>query len=170
MGIFRRVLVALMSCLERLVAEQENLLRSRKYKFYAIPLPEKRRGAVRWECGVPGPQSSVYKGSYYTVYLDFPREYPFAPPQAFFKHPVYHPNVYPNNQVCLDIIGDKWKPSLNVMSILCGIQQLLDAPNTRSPANVEASGCFKRTPERYAEMVRENIERHHTQPEWRGLL
>lgn len=159
-----------MSSLERLLTEQENLLKSRRYKFYAIPLPMKpSSGVVRWECGIPGPQSEMYMNSYYTIHLDFPREYPYSPPYATFKYPVYHPNVYPNNQVCLDIIGDKWKPSLNVMNVLCGIQQLLDTPNTRSPANVDANGCFKRTPDRYAQRVRENIKKYHSKPEWRGL-
>ncbi|AFM97704.1 ubiquitin conjugating enzyme E2 [Encephalitozoon hellem ATCC 50504] len=156
--------------LERLLAEQENLAKNRKYGFYAIPLPEKPgRNITRWECGVPGPHEGVYKGSYYTLYVDFPEDYPFQPPQVLFKYPVYHPNVYPTNQVCLDIIGDRWKPSLNVMNVLCGVQQLLGAPNTRSPANTDASLCFKKDPEKYMECVKENIRKYHRRPEWRGL-
>ncbi|ADM10946.1 ubiquitin conjugating enzyme E2 [Encephalitozoon intestinalis ATCC 50506] len=159
-----------MANLERLLAEQENLTKNRKYKFYAVPVPKKpRRGITRWECGIPGPQDSVYEGSYYTLYVDFPDDYPFSPPQVMFKHPVYHPNVYPTNQVCLDIIGDRWKPSLNVMNVLCGIQQLLGSPNTRSPANTDASACFKKDPQRYIENVKENIRKYHSRPEWKGL-
>lgn len=159
-----------MSNLERLLTEQENMRKNRRYKFYGIPLSGKlKNNTVRWECGIPGPQSDMYAGSYYTLYIDFPKDYPFVPPQATFKHPVYHPNVYSNNQVCLDIIGDKWKPSLNVMNVLCGIQQLLDSPNTKSPANTDASSCFRRSPDVYSRRVRQNIEKYHIRPEWRGL-
>jgi ubiquitin-conjugating enzyme E2 I len=160
-----------MTNLERLLAEQENMFKNRKYKFYAIPLRKKlKNGMIRWECGIPGPQNELYEKSYYTIYLDFPKEYPFVPPHALFKYPVYHPNVYLNNQICLDIIGDKWKPSLNVMSVLNGIQQLLDNPNTKSPANTEAGFCFKREIEKYKMNVRENIMKYHRKPEWRGLM
>ncbi|KAM0672333.1 ubiquitin conjugating enzyme E2 [Ordospora colligata] len=159
-----------MSAIERLLTEHDNLMKSRKYKFYAIPLDKKPRGyAARWECGIPGPNNPLYNCSYYTLYIDFPNDYPFSPPQATFKHEVYHPNVYSTNQVCLDIIGDRWKPSMNVMNILCGIQQLLEMPNTRSPANIDASKCFRTDPEKYAINVRENIIKYHSRPEWKGL-
>jgi ubiquitin-conjugating enzyme E2 I len=156
-----------MSALERLLAEQENFRRNRRYKFYAIPLQTKERGKVIWECGIPGPGSELYKNAYYTVYLAFPPKYPLAPPIARFKNPVFHPNVYEDNIVCLDIIGERWKPSLNVTSVLMGIQQLLDAPNIRSPANPTASKLFNSAAESYIRRVRQNIEKYHKRPMWR---
>jgi ubiquitin-conjugating enzyme E2 I len=159
-----------MSSLERLVAEQENFRRNRRYGFYAVPMQKKERGMVMWECGIPGPSTELYSGSYYTLYLTFPSRYPFVPPKARFRSPVFHPNIYTDdNSVCLDIIGDRWKPSLNVMSVLLGIQQLLDAPNIRSPANAKASHLFRNATESYSKKVRENIEQYHRKPDWRRL-
>ncbi|WUR03802.1 ubiquitin-conjugating enzyme E2 [Vairimorpha necatrix] len=137
-----------MQSAERLLTEQKNLRKNRKYLFYAIPTPSKSKHTV-WECGFPGPDTDIYKDSYFTVHLIFDTKYPINPPSVKFIDPVYHPNVYTGGNVCLDIISSRWKPSMNVMSVLNGLQHLLENPNIKSPANVPAGQLFRKDRSKY---------------------
>lgn len=60
-------------------------------------------------------------------------------PAAFF-----HPNIYPSGTVCLSILDDDadWKPTITVKQILLGVQDLLDNPNPKSPAQTDAFHLF----------------------------
>jgi ubiquitin-conjugating enzyme (huntingtin interacting protein 2) len=41
----------------------------------------------------PGPPDTPYEGGTYVVDIKIPQEYPFRPPQMFFKTKLWHPNV-----------------------------------------------------------------------------
>ena len=55
---------------------------------------------------------------------------------------MFHPNIYNDGNICLDILKDKWSPVYDVISILMSIQSLLNDPNPNSPANAEAAQLF----------------------------
>ncbi|ELA47948.2 hypothetical protein VCUG_00531 [Vavraia culicis subsp. floridensis] len=151
------------TCIDRLVAEQANLKKERKYMFFARPSPA---DITKWNCGFPGPDAPLYKDSYYLVNLSFGRDYPFKPPRVKFVHKVVHPNVYESGEVCLSILEEgRWKPSLTVSNILCALQQLLMTPNASSPANGPATRMY-RNKRIYESEVRKNIERWHCQLPW----
>ena len=42
--------------------------------------------------------------------------------------------VYPDGEICLDIIGTKWSPGITIKEILTGVQTMLTDPNPGSPA------------------------------------
>ena len=46
--------------------------------------------------------------------------------------------MYPSGTICLSIINEDWRPSISVKQILLGIQDLLDEPNEKSPAQHDA--------------------------------
>lgn len=152
----------------RLITEQKNFRKNRKYLFYAQPLKSTRTNVV-WECGFPGPDTDLYAGSYYVVLLTFQKTYPYSPPSAQFKNNVYHPNVYNNNSVCLDVISSKWKPSMNVSSVLVALQQLLEFPNIKSPANSGAAHAYRVKMAEYNKKVKENIVKYHSKPQWKKM-
>ena len=52
---------------------------------------------------------------------------------------VFHPNVDPAGNICLDILKDKWSAAYSVSTVLLSLQSLLGEPNNASPLNVEAS-------------------------------
>lgn len=63
--------------------------------------------------------------------------YPFESPQVQFittpttpRIPI-HPHIYSNGHICLDILGDKWVPVHNLLSVALSIHSLL-ANNTRN--------------------------------------
>lgn len=51
----------------------------------------------------------------------------------------FHPNIYNNGQICLDILQNQWSPIYDICAILTSIQSLLCDPNPASPANSEVS-------------------------------
>ncbi len=96
----------------------------------------------KWEAVIFGPDDSIWEGGIFTLRLDFSEEYPSKPPSIKFLTKMFHPNIYNDGNICLDILKDKWSPVYDVMSILMSIQSLLNDPNPNSPANGEAAQLF----------------------------
>ena len=71
-----------------------------------------------------------------------------------FTCEMWHPNVYSDGTLCLDIVQDNWSPIYTVASILTSIQSLLTDPNPASPANPEAAKMFTENPKEYRKRVR----------------
>lgn len=74
----------------------------------------------------------------------FKKDYPNTPPKCKFEPPLFHPNVYPSGTVCLSLLDEDkdWRPSITIKQILLGIQELLNEPNAKDPAQAEAYTCF----------------------------
>lgn len=75
----------------------------------------------------------------------FKEDYPSAPPKCRFEPPLFHPNIFPSGSVCLSILDEEkdWRPSISIKQILLGIQELLDNPNIKDPAQADAYTCYK---------------------------
>ena len=106
---------------------------------------------LQWRCVVPGKEGTDWEGGAYALSLTFSADYPSKPPVCRFTPPIFHPNVYPDGKVCLSIInppeqGGKWRAATTLKQVLCGIQDLLDAPNNDDPANGPASNLLRRDP------------------------
>ena len=56
---------------------------------------------------------------------------------------MFHPNIYTNGSICLDILQHNWSPIYDVCAILTSIQSLLTDPNPNSPANVQAAKLYQ---------------------------
>lgn len=156
-----------LTAIERLTTEYENLTRERKYLFFANPISTSNKlNLFNWECSFPGPNIDLYKNSYYYVTITFSKEYPFKAPRVKFKNFVFHPNIYKDGSVCLDILQSKWKSSFGIMKILTALQSLLMEPNINSPANGEVSSILQKSKVKYCKKVRNNIENFHLVPEY----
>ena len=90
----------------------------------------------------------------FSLRLTFPETYPDKPPRVRFLTEVYHPNVFSDGSLCLDIIQDAWSPVTTVSSLLTSIQSLLTDPNPASPANPEAANLFTTDKPAYNRRVR----------------
>jgi len=67
---------------------------------------------------------------------------------------MWHPNVYADGVLCLDIIQDQWKPIYTTGNILLSIQSMLSDPNVMSPANPEAAKQYEVDRKAYNKKVR----------------
>ena len=121
----------------RLIEERNRWRKDHPADFVARPskLSNGEANLYKWDCLIPGKVGSLWEGGFYKLVLEFPSTYPIDPPKAIFTPPIPHVNVFPSGKVCLSILTDGWKPSLNLRQILLGIQNLLDTPNPESPAH-----------------------------------
>merc|ERR1712216_201953 len=107
-----------------------------------------------WAGSLFGPAETPWEGGIFSMRIFFHDEYPAKPPKVRFTCEMFHPNVYSDGVLCLDIIQDQWKPIYSVSSILTSIQSLLPDPNPASPANPEAAQMFQHDKKEYNRRVR----------------
>jgi len=75
--------------------------------------------------------------------LDLPKEYPLKPPIITWLTDISHPNIVVNipGAVCNSILGEEWKPTLKLASVVNALYYLLSDPN---PNNVfDDPKCLK---------------------------
>lgn len=81
-----------------------------------------------------GPSKTPYEYGYYFFELDFPQNYPFAPPIVKFVNydgtTRFNPNLYINGKVCLSILntwdGEKWSACQSIRTVLLTLITLLN--------------------------------------------
>lgn len=66
---------------------------------------------------------------------------------------MFHPNVYADGSICLDILQNRWSPTYDASAILTSIQSLLHDPNPNSPANNEAAQLYRENRREYEKKV-----------------
>lgn len=108
----------------------------------------------QWQATIVGPDETPWEGGMFALRLTFPDEYPIKAPKVRFTCEMWHPNVYPDGTLCLDILQDAWAPVYTVSSMLSSIQSLLTDPNTDSPANVECARQYVKNRKEYKRRVR----------------
>ncbi|XP_017065202.1 ubiquitin-conjugating enzyme E2 11 [Drosophila eugracilis] len=87
----------------------------------------------RWTAGVDGPAGSVYEGGHFRLDIRFPSSYPFRPPRIRFNTRIYHCNVDSRGAICLDVLGERWSPVMNVAKVLLSIYVLMSECNPEDP-------------------------------------
>ena len=96
-------------------------------------MPEERAAARPGGARRRWPRAALARaspaGGIYQLRITFPDQYPSKPPRVRFISEMFHPNIFGDGSLCLDILQDKWKPVYTVGSILTSIQSLLTDPN-----------------------------------------
>ncbi|CBK21190.2 uncharacterized protein [Blastocystis hominis] len=141
----------------RLMRDYEEIQNDPPYGISASPT--NMDDLFMWDAMISGPDDSPWEGGMFALQLRFSEDYPSVPPIVRFATPIFHPNVFSDGMVCLDIIKDKWSPVNTVSMILTSIQSLLNDPNPNSPANSEAASLYVNNIREYKRRVRECAER-----------
>jgi ubiquitin-conjugating enzyme E2 A len=121
----------------------------------AAPLHE---NIMVWQAVIFGPDETPWEGGTFNLLLEFSEDYPNKPPKVRFVSRIFHPNVYADGQICLDILQAQWSPIYDVAALLTSIQSLLCDPNPSSPANSEAARLFSENRAEYDKRVRAAVE------------
>jgi len=111
-----------------------------------------------WDGVIFGPEDTPWEGATLRLELSFTEEYPNKPPTVKFLTKLFHPNVYTNGAICLDILQNQWSPIYDVAAILTSIQSLLTDPNPNSPANVEAAKLYQENRREYDKKVESMVQ------------
>lgn len=69
-----------------------------------------------------GPHDTPFEDGTFKLTIEFTEEYPNKPPTVRFVSKVFHPNVYADGGICLDILQNRWSPTYDVSAILTSIQ------------------------------------------------
>ena len=111
---------------------------------------------MKWLCGIPGKDDTIWAKGVFPITIQFTDDYPSKPPKCQFPAGFFHPNIYPSGTVCLSILDEEkdWKPTITVKQILLGIQDLLDNPNPRDPAQSDAFHLFTHNKKEYEARVK----------------
>ena len=119
---------------------------------------ERPANIMEWKLKIKGPPDSPYEKGVFDMLLRFDSDYPFKPPSVKFMKAIYHPNIYRDGKICIDILQpDGWASTQTVRTIMLSIISLLCDPNPDSPANREAAELYMKDKEEYNKMVVESI-------------
>ncbi|KAF1825349.1 ubiquitin-conjugating enzyme [Dissoconium aciculare CBS 342.82] len=115
-------------------------------------------------------QDSLYGGGIFRTRMIFPSTYPHLPPKMKFETPIFHPNVYPNGEVCISILhppeedqygyesaSERWSPVQTPETILLSVISMLGSPNDESPANIEAGKLWRTDQKEFKRRVRKCV-------------
>ena len=114
---------------------------------------------LKWNAVIFGPEDTPWDGGTFRLSLEFSEDYPNKSPTVKFLSKMFHPNVYNDGSICLDILQNKWSPIYDISAILTSIQSLLCDPNPNSPANSEAARLFQENKREYDRKVKEIVEK-----------
>lgn len=107
-----------------------------------------------WTATIFGPEETPWEGGVFTLRIMFGEDYPEKPPRVRFVSEIFHPNVYNDGTLCMDIIQDKWSPCHSISTVLMSVQSLLMDPNCASPANADAARLYETDRHSYNRRVR----------------
>jgi len=113
---------------------------------------------------VEGPPGTPYAGGYFRVKLVLSKDYPVSPPKGFFLTKIFHPNVGPQGEICVNTLKKDWKPDLGIKHILLTIKCLLIVPNPESALNEEAGKLLLEQYDTYFKRSKLYTEIHAKQP------
>lgn len=111
-----------------------------------------------WDAVIFGPDDTAWEGGSFKLIFEFTEEYPTKPPSVKFVTSMFHPNIYADGKICLDVLTNQWSPIYDVHTILTSIQSLLTDPNPDSPANAEAARLYTENIQEYYKRVKECVE------------
>ena len=113
---------------------------------------------MKWNAVIFGPSDTPFDEGTFNLTLEFSEDYPNKSPVVKFQSKMFHPNIYSDGSICLDILQSRWSPTYDVSAILTSIQSLLSDPNPNSPANSLAAQLYKENKREYEKRVKACVE------------
>lgn len=96
-----------------------------------------------------GPGDSLYRHGVYMFAVDYPTEYPFAPPKLTYLtndgRTRFNPNLYRNGKVCLSLLntwkGEQWTSCQSIESILLSLVALFHNEPLLNEPGIKKDHC-----------------------------
>ncbi|XP_075254653.1 uncharacterized protein LOC142346052 [Convolutriloba macropyga] len=108
-----------------------------------------------WQATIQGPKESPYEGGKFSLSICFPSNCPFKAPEVSFLTKIYHPNVSVEGEICIDLIKNKWSPSVTIAKVFESICSLLYDPELDDPMEPEVAVVFKEDYQQFCDTARE---------------
>ena len=88
----------------RLVRDLKRLQQDAPHGVIATPMDN---NIMLWNALIFGPDDTPFENGTFKLVLEFSEEYPNKPPKVKFLSKMYHPNVYADGSICLDILQNR---------------------------------------------------------------
>lgn len=93
-----------------------------------------------WTISITGPALSIYSGESFKLKFVFHSDYPHRPPSVYFLKPVpKHVHIYSNGDICLNLLGQDWRPNFTCEGILVSILSMLSSAKSKRGPNDDSS-------------------------------
>jgi ubiquitin-conjugating enzyme E2 A len=143
--------------LQRTLLRELKAIKQERRTDYAVAVEQNNLG--RWRVTLFGAQQTDWEGAVLHLDISFPPQYPIVSPEVRFIQIIpFHPNVYNNGKICLDLLQHNWSAAYGVDAIVTSVQTLLVNPNPSSPANNTAAQLFVHNFGEYQRHVRQCVE------------
>ncbi|XP_066568818.1 ubiquitin-conjugating enzyme E2 S [Amia ocellicauda] len=109
---------------------------------------------------IEGPEGTPFAGGVFRMRLVLGKDFPAAPPKAYFLTKIFHPNVGHKGEICVNVLKRDWRPELGLRHVLLTIKCLLIHPNPESALNEEAGRLLLEDYSEYASRARLLTEIH----------
>lgn len=140
--------------LKRISKELENL---KKEQIEGFTLTDTDNFWI-WHGFLKGPSDSPYENGNFPIQITFNDDYPIKPPSFKFLKVPFHPNIYKDGKICIDILEvGNWSPSQTIRTILLSLRSLFMDPNPNSPANAIAAKMYINDKNLFNETVKKNL-------------
>ncbi|PVG00217.1 UBC-like protein [Serendipita vermifera] len=108
-----------------------------------------------WNIVMAGPANSPYKGGSFKVKVVFPETYPFKAPALTFLTKVYHPGINEEGQICVQVLGAEWKPTVTMSNVLHIVYDKLANPSPEDPYEAEIAALLKSDKAKFTSTAKE---------------
>ena len=79
-----------------------------------------------WVLNIVGAEDTIYAGEKYKLKIVFPKDYPSKAPSVYFLKPSpKHVHVYSNGDICLNLLGRDWRPTMTAHTLVLSIMSML---------------------------------------------
>ncbi len=109
---------------------------------------------------ISGPEDTPFLRGLFRMKLVISSDWPNTPPRGYFLTKIFHPNVAPNGDICVNTLKKDWTPTTTMKHVLQVIRCLLMVPFPESSLNDEAGKLFMDSYEEYATRARIMTEVH----------
>ncbi|KAG2133778.1 ubiquitin-conjugating enzyme/RWD-like protein [Suillus bovinus] len=141
------------TCRRRLIRDFKRLSSDPPSGISGSPCPD---NIMIWNAVIFGPSDTPFEDGTFKLLLTFDESYPNKPPTVKFLSRMFHPNVYNNGELCLDILQNRWSPTYDVAAILTSIQ---------TQPNAEAAQLYRDNMKEYVRRVKATVEDSWLDPE-----
>jgi len=87
---------------------------------------------------IDGPQGTPFAKGTFDIRICLTKDFPSQPPKGYFLTKIFHPNVGPNGEICVNTLKQDWNSKMGIKNVLLTIRCLLIQPNPESALNEEA--------------------------------
>lgn len=121
-----------------------------------------------WKVVIEGPDGTPYAGGCWLAYMEFPEDYPMAPPVMRFHTPIRHCNINSYGRVCHSIFDRNYTPDTTVAVILQCVYGLLLNPDVTDPLDSNLALLYHDANGQYEASIMSYVSTHAKTPTRKG--